>query len=149
MEVRAKGMRKSNKVFCLLLVELTGLGRLNGMALSDPTYTGCVARWYSNYQRTGRVGRRRWGWGQASLEWQETGFRKCKCSFASRPAVEPELVEYRIKRKGGTREEDGEERGKRSRRREGGRGGEQEACAVIREGEGTTLAQHLMGGARH
>lgn len=122
MEVRAKGMRKSNKVFCLLLVELTGLGRLNGMALSDPTYTSCVARWYSNYQRTGRVGRRGWGWGQASLEWQEGGFRKYKCSSPSRPAVEPELVEYRIKRKGGTREEDGEERGKRSRRRGGRRG---------------------------
>lgn len=122
MEVRAKGMRKSNKVFCLLLVELTGLGRLNGMALSDPTYTGCVARWYSNYQRTGRVGRRGWGWGQASLEWQETGFRKCKCSFASRPAVEPELVEYRIEERrnegrgrGGDEEEEQEKRRRKRR----------------------------------
>lgn len=137
--MRAKGMRKSNKVFCLLLVELTGLGRLNGMALSDPTYTSCVARWYSNYQRTGRVGRRGWGWGQASLEWQEGSFRKCNCSSTSRPAVEPELVEYRIKRKGGTREE---ERRKRSRR--GGRGAGEEK----EEEEGSRKLAQSLGKAK-
>lgn len=80
------------------------------------------------------------GVGQASLEWQETGFRKCKCSFPSRPAVEPELVEYRIKRKGGTREE---ERRKRSRRR-GGRGAGEEK----EEEEGSRKLAQSLGKAK-